>query len=47
MTVQFITSLMADGAMGQTQSMAGEQLMRRTDFIQGAFDEAMSSVMLT
>lgn len=47
MTVQFITSLMTDGAMGQTQSMTGEQLMRRTDFIQGAFDEAMSSVMLT
>ncbi len=47
MTVQLFTSLFADGAMGATQSMTGEQLARRTEFIRNAFGEALPLVMLT
>lgn len=47
MTVQFAISLIADGAMGQTQSMSDEQKARRLNFLRSQKIEALSPVMLT
>ena len=46
MTAQLFTSLFADGAMGQTQSMSDEQKARRLNFYDRKI-EALSPVMLT
>lgn len=47
MTVQFVTSLMSDGAMGATQSMTDEQKTQRLNFLRSQKIEALSLVMLT